>query len=103
MGYPRIGADKLSLPDLDALVKSCQLSLRILDKPLEDASLSVEDIARNAPPRRFLYQGEHVQAFVVAVIPNTDQIRRSLATEMRRKDNPKLAKGELAVDADEIE
>ncbi|KAJ2753911.1 hypothetical protein H4S06_003666, partial [Coemansia sp. BCRC 34490] len=94
---------RLSLADSDALLKYCRLSLRIPDNLIKDAPLSIEDILGKTPLRQFLYQGENVQAYVVAMIPNTDQIRWALAAEMRRKDSLALSKGELAVDADEVE
>ncbi|KAI9503747.1 hypothetical protein BX070DRAFT_252337 [Coemansia spiralis] len=108
-------ASKLCSTDLDALFKGCRLSLRIPQRDLENSKkLSadsteqnetrlVEDIIGNLPLRPFLYQGERADAFVVAVIPNTDQLRWSLALAMKRRDRLMLSQGELAVSAKEME
>ncbi|KAJ2826215.1 hypothetical protein IWW50_002474, partial [Coemansia erecta] len=104
----------LSVSDIDALFKRVRISLHILDEPLRFAAepaprgttrWAAKDIVGGKPPRRFLYHGEKAQAFLVATIPNFDQVRWSLATSMKRTQAPELASGDLAlseVEADQF-
>ncbi|KAJ2326760.1 hypothetical protein IWW51_002103, partial [Coemansia sp. RSA 2702] len=96
----------LDAGDIDALFKRMRISLLIRDEPVRFAAepaqsrvapWSAKDVVGGKPPRRFLYHGERAQAFLVATIPNFDQVRWSLATSMKRTRAPELARGELAI------
>ncbi|KAJ2304578.1 hypothetical protein IWW55_002358 [Coemansia sp. RSA 2706] len=102
----------LDAGDIDALFKRMRISLLIRDEPVRFAAepaqsrvapWSAKDVVGGKPPRRFLYHGERAQAFLVATIPNFDQVRWSLATSMKRTRAPELARGELAISQSEAE
>ncbi|KAJ2157828.1 hypothetical protein GGF46_004221 [Coemansia sp. RSA 552] len=100
--------------DIDALFKSVRISLHVPDGAVrfsEAADSSDADTrecsARNVidgpPPRRVLYRGEKAAAFLVATLPNFDQVRWSLATAMRRRAAPELGSGDLPISQAEAE
>ncbi|KAJ2889095.1 hypothetical protein FB639_000146 [Coemansia asiatica] len=58
---------------------------------------SVQEIAAGLPSRRQLFHGEKAKAYVVATLPNVEQLRRTLASLMGRLKDERLAMDELAI------
>ncbi|KAJ1747903.1 hypothetical protein LPJ79_004919 [Coemansia sp. RSA 1821] len=104
-----MGETSLREEDVEALFKRVRISLHILDEPLalskpaQEQKLSAKEVVGGKPPRRFLYHGEKARAFLVAAIPNFEQVRWSLATAMQRTRASQLANGELALAKEEAE
>ncbi|KAJ1729326.1 hypothetical protein LPJ61_003580 [Coemansia biformis] len=96
---------------LEALFKCVRISLHIPNAAPRFSALgasrpaprTARAVVGDGPPRRFLYRGEHVDASLVATIPNFDQVRWSLASSMRRASSPTISDGELPVSAGELE
>ncbi|KAJ2800566.1 hypothetical protein H4R20_004014 [Coemansia guatemalensis] len=97
--------------DVEALFRGIRISLHIVDEELQFvkeiqgrhrlAQWTAKEVVERQS-RRQLYNGEQAGAFVVASLPNFDQVRWGLATAMRRTGAQKLSRGELAVSADEM-
>ncbi|PIA15202.1 hypothetical protein COEREDRAFT_16304 [Coemansia reversa NRRL 1564] len=101
--------DLLDDKDVEALFRGIRISLHIVEEELqfvkETRDKLVEWTAKEvveSQSRRQLYKGEQARAFVVASLPNFDQVRWGLATAMRRTGARELSCGELAVTADEM-
>ncbi|KAJ2725587.1 hypothetical protein GGI07_001216 [Coemansia sp. Benny D115] len=99
----------LSTSDLDVLFRNCRLSLRIPQDttrqsatiPLPSDNWSVQQIASSLPTRPFLYHGEKVQGYLVATIPNVEQLRRTLAILMDRMESDGSSRGQLVLKDEE--
>ncbi|KAJ2605111.1 ssDNA endodeoxyribonuclease [Coemansia sp. RSA 1722] len=98
----------LGSSDMDILFRNCRLSLRIPDsgtgRPEADGQTpwSVQEIAAGLPSKRQLFHGERAKAYVVATLPNVEQLRKTLASLMGRLDDQRLATNQLAISDSEV-
>ncbi|KAJ2617451.1 hypothetical protein H4S08_000293 [Coemansia sp. RSA 1365] len=95
--------------DVDALFRGIRISLHIVEEELQFVKETRDELVEwtakevvESQSRRQLYKGEQARAFVIASLPNFDQVRWGLATAMRRTGAPELSRGELTVTADEM-